>query len=76
MTEILTWGYAGLNGRKGLIYKAKGIKDGWSAPLEKMEVDRRSLLRGMDHEIPPLDFQFNPYSGPLERWQTLLTGKI
>jgi len=60
MTEILTWGYAGLNGRKGLIYKAKGIKDGWSAPLEKMEVDRRSLLKGMDHEIPPLDFQFNP----------------
>ena len=59
MTEILTWGYAVLNGPKGIMYKLKGIKDGFKIDLDKVECDRRSLLKDMDYEIPELDFNFN-----------------
>jgi len=60
MTEILTWGYAALNGTKGISSKLNAIKDVWAMPVEKINVKSSSLLKHMDTEIPELEFRFNP----------------
>jgi GT2 family glycosyltransferase len=60
MTEILTWGYAALNGTKGISSKLNAIKDVWAMPVEKINVKSSSLLKHMDNEIPELEFRFKP----------------
>lgn len=59
MTEILTWGYATLNGPQGISAKLRGIYDGLKVEEEKVESDRKLLLANMNTRIPELDFNFN-----------------
>jgi hypothetical protein len=59
MTELLTWGYAILNGPKGLISKLKAVYDGCSVNVEKVDCDRQELLRNMSVNIPELEFKYN-----------------
>jgi len=58
-TEILTWGYAFLNGPKGALFKLKAIHDSSNVNFEKIECNRKLLLQQMNTNIPPLDFKFN-----------------
>lgn len=58
MTEILTWGYAALNGPKGINAKLRGIYDGSRMDVEKVESNRKSLIKNMSTKIPELDFNF------------------
>lgn len=59
MTEILTWGFATLNGPKGMYCKLRGFYEGVTARSVKVESDRRALLKNMNIEIPKLGFKFN-----------------
>lgn len=59
MTELLTWGYAFLNGPKGIMFKLNAIIDGVSVKFEKIECDKKLLLSQMNTNIPPLNFRFN-----------------
>lgn len=59
MTEILTWGYAVLNGPKGTQAKLRGIYEGFTINLDKIESDRKNLLASMNTRIPELEFSFN-----------------
>ncbi len=52
LTEILTLGYAGLKGREGIKYKLKGVKEGFSKHVEKVNCDRRNLINSLDYKIP------------------------
>jgi len=52
MTEILTWGYSILNGVTGVKFKIKGIKDGITTEIEKINCDRKKLLKSLDWKIP------------------------
>lgn len=59
MTEILTWGYAILNGPRGIYAKLKGVYEGTTIKVDKVESDRKTLLTKTDTIIPELDFNFN-----------------
>lgn len=59
MTEILTWGYAVLNGPRGIIAKLKGFYEGSTIDVEKIESNREILLSNMNTQIPELEFNFN-----------------
>jgi len=52
MTEMLTWGYSVLNGVEGVKFKIKGIKDGLTAKVEKVNCDKMRLLKSLDWRIP------------------------
>ena len=52
VTEILTWGYSILNGIEGVKFKIKGMKDGIAAKVEKINCDRKKLLKNLDWKIP------------------------
>lgn len=58
MTEVLTWGFAILNGPKGTYFKLMGLYDGLRVELNKVESDRRMLLGKMNTRIPDLLFKF------------------
>ncbi|MBO8175036.1 MAG: glycosyltransferase family 2 protein [Thermococcus sp.] len=51
-TEILTWGYSILNGLSGVKFKIKGLKDGITTKVEKINCDRKKLLKSLDWKIP------------------------
>jgi len=51
-TEVLTWGYSILKGIRGVKFKIKGMKDGITAKVEKINCDRKKLLRSLDWKIP------------------------
>ena len=51
-TEILTWGYSLLNGVDGVKFKIKGIKEGITVKVEKVNCDRKKLLKSLDWKIP------------------------
>jgi GT2 family glycosyltransferase len=59
MTEVLTWGYALLNGPKGLLSKLKAMYDGCTVDVEKVECNRKELLKNMSVNIPELEFNYN-----------------
>lgn len=59
MTEILTWGYAVLNGPRGINAKLKGIYEGLTIEVDKVESNRETLLANMNTRIPELEFNFN-----------------
>lgn len=59
MTEMLTWGYAILNGPMGIKCKIKAIYKGLTVDVTKQNTDTKSLLRLMDVKIPKLKFKFN-----------------
>ncbi|MEN6554372.1 MAG: glycosyltransferase family 2 protein, partial [Methanobacterium sp.] len=59
MTEILTWGYAILNGPKGISAKLRGFYEAFNTNLEKIDSDRKILLANMNTRIPELEFNFN-----------------
>lgn len=52
MTELLTWGYAILNGPEGITQKSKAIRDGMTTPTEDIDCDRGDLLAQLDTTIP------------------------
>ncbi len=52
MTEMLTWGYSVLRGVEGIKFKIKGLRDGISLKVEKVECDRKKLLKSLDWETP------------------------
>lgn len=58
MTEVLTWGYAILNGASGIHSKVNAIYHGFSMPIDKFEADRNMLLSQMNYQIPDLEFKF------------------
>lgn len=51
-TEILTWGYSILNGINGVKFKIRGLKDGITIKVEKINCDRKKLLKSLDWKIP------------------------
>jgi len=51
-TETLTWGYSILNQIEGVRFKIKGMKDGITAKVEKINCDRKKLLKSLDWKIP------------------------
>jgi len=59
MTEILTWGYAVLNGPKGMHAKFSGFYEGITIDVEKIDSNRETLLAKMNTKIPELEFNFN-----------------
>lgn len=58
VTEVLTWGYAILNGINGVHSKFKAIYDGFSMSLDVVETDRHKLLSQLNTKIPELNFKF------------------
>jgi len=58
-TEILTWGYSILNGINGVKFKIEGLKDGIRTEVEKIECDRKKLLKSLDWEIPEEQLSYN-----------------
>ena len=59
MTEILTWGYSILNGVEGVRFKIKGMKEGITVKVEKVNCDRRKLLKNLDWKIPEEQLSYN-----------------
>lgn len=59
MTEILTWGYATLNGPPGIRNKFRAIKDGLTVDVTKENTNHKELVQKMDIMIPKLEFRFN-----------------
>lgn len=59
VTEILTWGYSILNGIEGVKFKIKGMKDGIAAKVEKINCDRKKLLKNLDWKIPEEQLSYN-----------------
>ncbi|NJE25872.1 glycosyltransferase family 2 protein [Thermococcus sp. MV5] len=51
-TETLTWGYSILNGISGVKFKIRGLKDGITIKVEKINCDRKKLLKSLDWRIP------------------------
>lgn len=51
MSEILTWGYAVLNGPSGIKFKLKAIFDGLKAEVNKIDASEE-ILQGLDSQIP------------------------
>lgn len=58
MTEILTGGFAILNGSSGVRNKLKGMHEGWTAEVNKLNIDSKTLLKNMDILIPNLNFKY------------------
>lgn len=52
ITEILTLGYSILNGKKGLKFKLKAIKDGLTMEVHKEVSNVKNLIKYLDWEIP------------------------
>jgi GT2 family glycosyltransferase len=52
MAEILTWGYSVLNRIDGIDFKFKAIIDALKMDIEKIEVNRKELLKQLDYKIP------------------------
>ncbi|WP_258083289.1 glycosyltransferase family 2 protein [Thermococcus thermotolerans] len=52
VTEMLTWGYSILNGISGVKFKIKGLKEGIRTEVEKIECDRKKLLKSLDWKVP------------------------
>ncbi|WP_434529985.1 hypothetical protein ACODNH_00810 (plasmid) [Haloarcula sp. NS06] len=49
---MLTWGYAIGHGWPGLKVKLQAVFDGFSADVESVETDGRTLLSRLDDRIP------------------------
>ena len=52
LTEILTFGYATLNGTDGVKFKLKAIKEGFKTPVENVKCDKKQLFDSLDFKIP------------------------
>lgn len=59
MTEILTWGYSVLNGVEGVRFKIKGLKEGITVKVKKIECNRNKLLKSLDWKIPEEQLSYN-----------------
>ncbi len=52
LTELLTFGYSILNGSDWIKFKLKGIRDGFRAPIERVDCDRKQLFNALDSKLP------------------------
>lgn len=59
MTEILTWGYSLLNGTEGVKYKVKGLRDGITIKVSKINCDKSYVLKKLDWKIPEEQLSYN-----------------
>lgn len=67
MTEILTWGYAFLNGVEGVKFKIKGFVEGTTAKVEKIKCNRKKLLKSLEWKIPEEQLNYNLFDRILKR---------
>ena len=51
-TEILTFGYSLLKGRKGISFKLRAINDGLRIKVNRIRCSRKSLVRKLSWKIP------------------------
>ncbi len=72
MTEILTWGYAILNGWEGIKYKCIALKDGLSADVDKKNSNRKELIKSLDYKIPEDQLSFSIFDIYLKRIANLI----
>ncbi len=59
ITEILTFGYALINGREGIRYKVKAVKDGLTLRVDKIDGDKVHLLLHLNYMIPVDQLTYN-----------------
>ena len=59
VTEFFTFGYASLNGINGLKFKLKAIKEGFSKDIEKIDINRKELIKLLDWKIPDDQLSYN-----------------
>lgn len=72
MTEILTWGYAILNGWEGIKYKFIAIREGLSADVKKINSNRKQLIKSLDYVIPEEQLSFSIIDVYLKRIANLI----
>ena len=58
ITEILTMGYAILNGFSGIKNKLKGMHEGLNVDVHKLNTDSKDLLKNMDIMLPKINFKY------------------
>ncbi|ACJ17352.1 glycosyltransferase [Thermococcus onnurineus NA1] len=66
MSEILTWGYAVLNGPSGIKFKLKGLFEGLKAEVDKIEAGE-GILQGLDSQIPDDQLSYTPIDRIIKR---------
>lgn len=59
VTELLTFGYAYLNGINGMKYKIRGMKDGLREDVDKLNINKKELLKALDWKIPQDQLSYN-----------------
>ena len=59
ITEILTFGYALINGRKGVMNKVKAVKDGLTLRVDKIDGDKAHILIHLNYMIPVDQLTYN-----------------
>ncbi|MBX0297771.1 glycosyltransferase family 2 protein [Haloarcula nitratireducens] len=60
VTEILTWGYAILQGPAGVRAKFRAATNAFSTTVTPVDVDVRELVEQLDDQIPAEDFPIAP----------------
>ena len=59
VTELFTFGYAAINGIDGLKFKLKAIKEGFSKDIEKININRKELIKSLGWKIPEDQLSYN-----------------
>lgn len=72
LTEIFTWGYAISKGYNGLKFKKNAIKDNFHINVEKIDCDRRQLLKSLDTKFPSNQFGHNLLDNNVKKISNLI----
>jgi hypothetical protein len=67
MTEILTWGYAFLQGREGLKFKLNALRESLQEPVKKIRCSRKKLLKSLAWKVPESQLAYSFFDRAVRR---------
>lgn len=74
ITEILTWGYSILSGYDGIKFKFKGLKEGITVNITKIDSNKKELFKSLDFRIPEDQLDYGLLSKVLKRFANWIYG--
>lgn len=72
IAEILTWGYAFLQGFEGLKFKIKAISDSFKVDITPLRNDTRTLIQNLDPKIPEDQLTYSAFDKFVKRFSNLV----
>jgi len=72
MAEILTWGYALLQGYEGIKFKIKAFSDALKLNINPLRCETKTLIKNLDAKIPDDQLTYSSFDRFLKKFSNLI----